>query len=252
MIEAFDAAGPDAAPPIVLIHGSVVTRKMWLPQLRGLSDSYRVLAPDLPGHGGLANMPFSFASAVGHLDDFIRQHAGGRALVVGLSLGGFVAIELARAHADRASGLVLSGSSVNFVGVLGVYLKATSVLMRRGWISMSKAKAEARTRRMFPPSLADVADAQVQAGVYPEALGPSLAEMAGRDFAAALKAYPGPSLILNGEHDRTARRGEAAFAAAQHERRIAIVPGAGHACNLDQPDAYNRAVREFAASIHWA
>ena len=249
---AFDAAGPEAAPAIVLVHGSVVTRKIWLPQLRGLSDAYRVLAPDLPGHGEAADVPFTCGSAVGRLDDFIQQHANGRALVVGLSLGGYVAVELAAAHPRRVAGLVLSGSSVNFVGALGVYLKAVSALMRLGWLSMSVAKAEARTRRMFPPALADVADAQMKAGVYPEALGSSFAELAGRDFTAVLRAYAGPSLILNGEDDRAARRGEAAFASAQRQRRTAVVPGAGHACNLDRPDAYNQAVRDFAASIGWA
>jgi pimeloyl-ACP methyl ester carboxylesterase len=55
----FDAAGPVNGPAIVLVHGSVVTRKMWLPQLRGLADGYRVLAPDLPGHGALAHVPFT-------------------------------------------------------------------------------------------------------------------------------------------------------------------------------------------------
>jgi len=47
----------------VLLHGSVVTRKMWLPQLDGLSRAYRVIAPDLPGNGARAHVPLSFAAA---------------------------------------------------------------------------------------------------------------------------------------------------------------------------------------------
>lgn len=247
----FDATGSPSAPAIVLVHGSVVTRKMWLPQLRGLAADYHVIAPDLPGHGALAHVPFSFDSAVHHLAELIRQETPGKALVVGLSLGGYIAIELAQHHPDMVAGLVLSGCSVNFQGLLGLYLKVIGGLMRRGWLKQSHAQAEEKTRRMFPPALADVAEAQLQAGVYPEALGPSFAEMAGRDFTTLLKKYPGPGLILNGERDSASRRGEAKFVGAIHQGRVQIISGASHACNLDQPAAYNQAVRDFAQSIGW-
>ena len=110
----FDAAGLLNAPPIVLIHGSVVTRKMWLPQLRGLSDAYRVIAPDLPGHGALAHIPFSFSASVETLADLIRSEANGHALLTGLSLGGYVAMEMASRYPELTAGLVLSGCSLNF------------------------------------------------------------------------------------------------------------------------------------------
>jgi len=247
----FDAFGPLDAPAILLVHGSVVTRKMWLPQLRGLSDGYRVIAPDLPGHGTLSHVPFTFDAAVQGLAEIIRSEVQGPALVAGLSLGGYVSIELAHSHPDMVAGLVLSGCSLNFQGVLGQYLRIVSGLMRRGWLKQSHARAEQKTRRMFPSALADVAEAQLQAGVYPGALGPSFAEMANKDFAALLAEYPGPFLILNGERDRASRRGEARFLATLREGQTQIVPGAGHACNLDQPEAYNQAVRNFAQSIGW-
>jgi pimeloyl-ACP methyl ester carboxylesterase len=97
----------------------------------------------------------------------------------------------------------------------------------------------------------DVAQAQLRAGVYPELLGPSFAEMAGKDFTVPLGQYPGPGLILNGERDIASRRGEAKFVAALHQGGAQIVPGAGHACNLDNAEAYNQAVRGFAQSIGW-
>lgn len=246
----FDAAGSVDAPALLLVHGSVVTRKMWLPQLRELSDVYHVIAPDLPGHGALAHVPFTLAAAVQTLAELIRQETPGRALVAGLSLGGYVAIELAARHPDLVAGLVLSGCSLNFRGALGLYLRLTSGLMQRGWIRQSRAQAEEKTRRMFPPALADVAEAQLQAGVYPDALGPSFAEMAGRDFTIPLSGYPGPGLILNGERDKASRRGEAQFLAAMQQGRAQVIPDAGHACNIDQPEAYNHAVRIFGQDIH--
>jgi pimeloyl-ACP methyl ester carboxylesterase len=161
----FDAAGSADAPALILVHGSVVTLKMWLPRLRGLSDTYRVIAPDLPGHGVLAHVPFTFAAAVRMLAELIDREAQGRALVAGLSLGGYIAIEPANCHPDQVAGLVLSGCSLNFKGALGLYLKFVSGLMQRGWLKQSHAQAEEKTRRMLPPTLADVAEVQMQVGV---------------------------------------------------------------------------------------
>lgn len=249
--KSFDSAGPADAPAILLIHGSVVTRKMWLPQLHGLSDTYLMIAPDLPGHGVLAGTPFSFSAAVDSLAGVIQEQVKGHALVAGLSLGGYVAMELACQYPELVAGLILSGCSLNFEGVLGSYLKLVSRLMRRGWLKLRKEQAEKRVRRMFPPALADVVEAQLRAGVFPEALGPSYAELAGRDFTAILGKYPGPSLILNGESDKAARRGESRFVSAARQGQAQIIAGSGHACNLDQPERYNLAVREFARSIGW-
>lgn len=247
----FDSAGPEDAPAILLVHGSVVTRAMWLPQMRGLSDTYHVIAPDLPGHGVLAEVPFTFSTAVQTIADVIQQQANGRALVAGLSLGGYVAMALARQCPELVAGLVLSGCSLNFKGILASYLKFVSWLMRRGWLKLSKLQAEQRVKRMFPPALADVAEAQLRAGVFPDALGPSYTELAGRDFNAVLGGYPGPSLILNGERDTASRRREGSFVSAARQGQLQIIAGAGHACNLDQPERYNLAVREFAQSIGW-
>jgi pimeloyl-ACP methyl ester carboxylesterase len=248
----FDRAGTRDNPAIVLVHGSVVTRKMWLPQLRGLADLHDVIAPDLPGHGALADTPFAFDAAVRSLGDLIARETRGTAVVAGMSLGGYVAIELAARHPELVAGLILSGCSVNFTGILGVYLAGVSMLMRRGWLKQSTAQAEKRTRRMFPAALAADADAQVQAGVYPQSLGAAFTGMAGRDFAAILSKYSGPVLILNGERDSTSRRGQARFIGAHRDIRAQVIADAGHACNLDQPERYNEAVRAFAASIRMA
>jgi pimeloyl-ACP methyl ester carboxylesterase len=245
----FDAAGPTDRPAIVLVHGSVVTRKMWLPQLRGLSDAYRMIAPDLPGHGERAHERFTFAAASGALTELIDGAVGGRALVVGSSLGGYVAIDLAYRSPAQVAGLVISGASRNLMGAVGLYLRIVGGVMRRGWLKQSRERAEKRTRQLFSPALADVAEAQIQAGVYPESLGPAFAEMAGRDFQLLLADYPGPTLILNGERDAGPRAGAARFARAARQAEVATIPGAGHACSLDQPEAFNRAVRAFAEKV---
>lgn len=245
----FDCAGSKDAPALLLLHGSVVTRKMWLPQLRGLSDAFYVIAPDLPGHGTLAHVRFSFDACVNTLAALIREQAPAGALVGGLSLGGYVAIELAARQPELVRGLVLSGCTLNFLGATGAYIKMLSGLMRRGWFKMSRAQAKAKTRSMFPASMTDVAEAQLASGVYPEALGPAFAELAGKDFTLSLAKYPGPVLILNGERDKSPRAGETKFASVLRQGQVRTIPDAGHACNIDQPELFNQAVREFGSSI---
>ncbi len=246
---AFDVAGPEHAPTLMLLHGSVVTRTMWGPQLCDLSDEYRVIAPDLPGHGALAHLPFSFSYAVRVLADLIQQEGNGLALVAGLSLGGYVAIELAHHHPELVKGLVLSGCRSNFRGGLGLYLKIVSALMENGWLQQNRDKIERKTRALFPPSLASLAEAQIQAGLYPEALGSAFAEMAGQDFATLLARYPGPVLVLNGEHDVPARRAKPALTKDLDRVQVRVVPKAGHACSFEQPDVYTSEIRAFARSI---
>jgi pimeloyl-ACP methyl ester carboxylesterase len=244
-----DEAGPKTAPAIVLVHGSVVTRKMWLPQLRDLSDTYHVLAPDLPGHGTLAQTPFSFERAARTLNGLIDGAAGGRALVVGASMGGYVAIDFAHRFPHNVAGLVLAGASRNLMGAVGMYVRVVGALMQRGWIKMSRERAVERTRRLFSPALADVADAQLRAGVYPEPLGGAFVEMAGRDFQLLLADYPGPTLIVNGERDTGNRRSAARFARSARQATVITLLEAGHACNLDRPDAFGQAVRQFAEAV---
>jgi pimeloyl-ACP methyl ester carboxylesterase len=85
--------------------------------------------------------------------------------------------------------------------------------------------------------------------VFPDTLGPAFAEMAGRDFQLLLADYPGPTLILNGERDTGPRASAGRFARGARQAEVATIPEAGHACNLDQPELFNRAVREFAARV---
>jgi pimeloyl-ACP methyl ester carboxylesterase len=247
--EDVDVRGPSDAPAIVFVHGVAFSRKLWLPQLRALADDYRTVAFDLPGHATRADEPFTMDAALALLDRVVDDHADGRALVVGLSLGGYVAQEFVRRHPDRAAGVVVSGATVNPRGAMDVATRVVASAYRlvSGTRLGRRAFERLVTRfvRAQPITRSD-ADAIVGAGFYPRPVSEAGFELAGRDFRAALASYPGPTLVANGQWDALSRLAERRHARAAQDATVRVIRGASHTCTLQQPDAYARAVREFA------
>ncbi len=245
---AIDIGGPPGGHPIVFVHGIRVTRKQWLPQARDLADEFRVVSMDLPGHGALAGARFSLDAAATALREVVDEAAGGRALIAGLSLGGYVAIEFARRSPEKAAGLVLTGCSANPSGVLAIIPPTMALFMRAvgdRWLTFVN---EVNFRVRYGDELARE---QIEAGFYFQAMQSALWQLRGKDFRRRLRQYPGPVLILNGERDTLFRLGELRFLAAAPDARLQLVHGAGHVANLEQPDDYTRALRRFARCIDW-
>ncbi|MDT4893129.1 MAG: hypothetical protein QOE97_2164 [Pseudonocardiales bacterium] len=109
-------AGPLDAPPVVLVHGLGATNASMLPLVAALSQDYRVLAPDLPGHGGSQAKGDSHAAAfLGNwLVAFMHETCDQPAVVVGNSLGGRTSLEAALISPDDVRGLVLLCPAVAF------------------------------------------------------------------------------------------------------------------------------------------
>ncbi|WP_436345498.1 alpha/beta fold hydrolase [Natronorubrum sp. FCH18a] len=247
-IAGIDVAGPDDGQSIVFVHGAMFTRKMWLPQIRGLSDEYRIVAPDLPGHGVRADETFRMEPAIDLLERVIGRHTDGNAVLVGLSLGGYAATEYAYRHPGDVDGLVLSGSSANPVGGMEALARATGAISRLATKpDVSKRLVERLGERWVNnrdlPE--DVKREILEAGIYPKQFGDAGPDVAGVDFRAKLSTYPGPTLVLNGEHDKVMRRGEREHAAAAQDGRIEVLAGVGHICNLHRPETYTARVRNF-------
>lgn len=98
---------------MVLVHGHPFNRRMWTPQLESLAAGARVVAPDLPGYGGSA--PIGPKTTMRELADavlvLLDDLAVERATVVGLSMGGLVAMKLGLAHPGRVDGVVLAATT---------------------------------------------------------------------------------------------------------------------------------------------
>lgn len=238
--------GPAGAPALVLIHGSRLTRAMWTPQFEQLSDEMRLIAPDLPGHGALAVQSFSLDAALDQIVALVDAVAGGRAIICGLSLGGYVALAFAERYPQHTAALALSGCSYSFRSGLGLVFGAPYALASRlmtSYLAPLLARADERIfRSRYPSSLAD---AIIRGGFFYRPFPAIVAALRDFDPAPALRAYPGATLLLNGRADPIFRRGERLYLQALARGRLLVVDGAAHLVNLDQPAAYNAALREF-------
>ena len=239
--------GPVAAPAIVFVHGTRLTGTMWAAQQAALSGEFRTIAIDLPAHGARAHEPFTLEGAADVVAAAIRYHAtGGRAVVVGLSLGGYVAMALAAREPGPIRGLVLSGATAEPVGLRSLlYLALAGVMDRVEDERLDQVNAWFfRTR--YPP---EIADPIIAGGFWSTGGAQALRAIVGERFIPRLAAYPGPSLILNGQLDVIFRLSAPAFAAAAVDARRVRLAGATHLANLDRPLAFSEAVRRFARSL---
>lgn len=246
----YSASGAPGAPVVILVHGSTLTRASWAPQVAALQDRYRVVCPDLPGHGVLAAQPFRIDTAVEMVREIIKSECGPqeRVALVGISLGGHIATLAAARFHRRIAGLVITGASMNFSGLIGLWTALVGRLMARADQQKMRAQAERNIRKKWPH---EAAESIIAAGIHPPGAFQSFRELPGIDFRAALTHVEAPVLILNGETDRPNRKGESAFSAAAPNARIAVIQGAGHACSIEQPDRYNAELRAFLETLEW-
>jgi pimeloyl-ACP methyl ester carboxylesterase len=242
----YDVDGPVDGPPIVFVHGTRLSRTMWRPQMDHLRDTYRVVALDLPGHGRLADRPFTVRDASDELALAIEAAAGGRAIVVGLSLGGYVAMDLAARRPELIRGLVLSGATTEPVGLLATpYLALAWVMGRFDGPALDALNAWFFRWRFS----AAIAEPIIAGGFWSAGGAQALGAIVGQRFAPRLAAYPGPTLLLNGHWDLLFRLSVGTFARAAQDARRVRLGGATHLANLDRPEAFSIAVRRFAEGL---
>ncbi len=240
----------DRAIPVVFLHAFPLNADMWKGQLQALGDR-PTLAPHFPGFGGRA--PGSadlaaFARAV--LED---MDAAGipRAVVVGLSMGGYTAFRLQAIAPERVAGLVLADTRAGADDEAGRAKRTTQAERARreglGWLAdtMLPGLLGETTRRERPDVVAAVGSLIAQADA--EGVARALEAMRGRpDSSADLPKIRVPVLVLVGEEDTLTPVAESRrIVEGVPEGQLVIVPGAGHLTNLEAPDAFNEALRAF-------
>jgi pimeloyl-ACP methyl ester carboxylesterase len=232
---------------IVFLHGTRLTGAEWAVQVADLSDEFACLTPDLPGHGSAEDVPFTVEGAAERVADLIaREAAGGRAILVGLSLGGYVAMAVAARWPERVAGLAISGATAEPLPPRSLFYQGLAAIFR--WVP--EAALDAINRWFFGWRYPTRIAAPIIAGGFSFAGGArAVSALVGERFKPRLAAYPGPSLLINGEFDLFFRPTERSFADVAADPRRALVRRATHLTNLDQPAAFTSLIRGFARSI---
>jgi pimeloyl-ACP methyl ester carboxylesterase len=228
---------------LVLVHGSRLASSQWAPQIPLLRDHVGLSLVDLPGHGTRAGEAFTLDRCVEAIDQSLLT--GVPVVLVGHSLGGYVAMAYAARRASALSGLVLADASATPTGPgAAVYRGVAALTDRLGPERMTRVNNRV-LRRLYPPERIE----PVIAGGYFFSPTPAAwREVMAHCRPSMLHAVHCPVLLLNGRFDQF-RVGTRAFLRACPQARVEIIPRAGHLSNLDQPEAFAAALLRFADSV---
>ncbi|MGB7926375.1 MAG: alpha/beta fold hydrolase [Pyrinomonadaceae bacterium] len=242
-----------SGPAVVLLHGYPFNRSMWREQAEALSGSYRVITPDLRGHGET-----TATAEPATMDEMARDVAAlmdelhiKRAAVGGLSMGGYVALAFYRRFPLRVRSLVLADtrSQADTEEARGNREQQAQQALKEGMsgiieVSLPKALAPA-TIKERPKVVARVRE--MMKGTKPEGAAAALRGMAARvDQSDFLPSIFAPTLIIVGSLDELTPVKDAEFMRREiRGSRLAIIKGAAHVSNIENPEEFNRALKTF-------
>jgi pimeloyl-ACP methyl ester carboxylesterase len=252
-------------PAVLLSHGYSDTGRMWDGQREALAG-YRMITWDMRGHGDTESperaADYSLALTVADLHALLGHLGAPRAVVGGLSLGGYVSLAFALAHPETVRALVICDSGPGY----------RNPEARAGW----NARAHARAARLEAEGLAALGGSRARREIAREGEAPAPAPVSseareyvprhraagglahaargmlaqtGPDVIDGLPSIAVPTLIIVGDHDEPFLAPSNYMAKKIPGARLVVIPGAGHWSNLDQPALFNRTVLDFLRSL---
>lgn len=244
-------------PPIVFVHGFTLDMRMWDDQVTEFGSRRRVVRYDLRGFG--TSSPPAIGEGYSHADDLhaLLEHLGiERAAVVGLSMGGWVAQEFALKYPESVSALILVDSILPghpWGPQATATLEAVYRLGSEGRLDEAKAVWLAAPvfacSRRFPAVVARLEQIVGDYGCW-KLLNEDSHLPLDPPAIARLHEIAAPTLVIVGEHDLPDFHEIAGrFAADIPGARTMVLPEAGHMANMDAPEAFNRVVLDFIASV---
>lgn len=248
----YDESGE--GPPLLFLHGLGSSGHDWADQARRFSDDYRVLRMDLRGHGRSERPrgPYHISQFARDVAVFLRKLEAAPAHVVGLSMGGMVALELGANAPELLQSLVVvnsvADSRLDSWGDVWFYLSrrlAVQVLgMRRVGTFLAEklfvhAHQEALRREFRRRWAQNDQDAYLR----------SMDAIRRWSVMDRLERITAPTLVLGADHDYTPVSTKIRLAGRLPNARLEVIKDAHHALPVERPDAFERAVRRFLEEV---
>jgi pimeloyl-ACP methyl ester carboxylesterase len=236
-----------SGPAVLLSHGYSATRRMWDGQHRAFPD-HRVISWSMRGHGHTESPAdpamYSADLTVADMEALLRHLDIKRAVVGGLSLGGYVSLAFYLAHPEMVRALVICDSGPGY----------RNAAARADWNRRAHERAAelesrgldalgGRSREMLQ-AMGEHRSAQ---GLAHAARGMLAQE--GPQVIDGLAGIAVPTLIIVGDQDQPFIAPCEYMAKKIPGARLEVIAGAGHSSNLDQPEAFNRVLRDFLAGL---
>jgi 3-oxoadipate enol-lactonase len=237
----FELAG-DGPTTLVLTHGLAANTRIWKAQVPALSARCRVLAWDLRGHGRseAPQGPYTLGDLAGDLARVLDQAGVERAVVLGHSAGGVVAMRFALDHPERTAGLVLVGTASECnERARDFYEDLAKIAEERGMgpVHRRLGVAEAGDAPGTADPVAFAKVARCMANLHREPLTARLGEI-----------RP-PALIVVGDKDFLGAGGSVILSRRIAGSRLHIVPERGHGIFAEDPEGFNRLVGDFLGEL---
>lgn len=240
-------------PVVTLLHGFALDGRMWADQVPDLAEHYRVLVPDLRGFGRsqAIDTPYPQAADVAEL---LRALGISRTHVVGLSMGGGVAVDFVLACPEQVASLVLVDAVMP-----GFHRSDTATAAQLEELAKT-AGVDAAISRLLSnplldgtrrrPAVFEKVSAIVSGYHGGRWLGTTPTRYGCADIVGRLRDIRAPSLVIVGEHDIPDFHAMAdAYAAGIAGARKVVIPTAGHMSNMDEPDQFNQVLLRFLETV---
>ncbi len=236
------ASGEPTAPSIVFLHGGGLSGRQWQPQMERLPDYY-CLAPDLPEQGKSLNVgPFRLEDAAGRVIELIDERVPGKRVhLVGLSLGGAVALTMMRIAPAYIDHVIVSGTSARLGKVLGTLGQSTGVLFKFMKpdplvnVSIKSFGIPEQYHNMFREDLLLTSTAAFYEHIFKSLMSMQLP-----------CDSPIPTLVAVGEQETIpAKQAAQRLVACLKRSQGMVVPGVNHVWNLQAPDLFTDTVRAW-------
>jgi len=230
-------------PAVLLSHGYSATRRMWDDQHAALGDRYRVISWSMRGHGETESPAdpsrYSADLTVGDMRALLGHLGVDRAVIGGLSLGGYVSLAFYLAHPEMVRALVICDSGPG-------YRNADA---RDAWNQRAQERAAALEARGLD-ALGRSREVRESAALHRSAQGLAHAARGmlaqeGSRVIDGLGTIRVPTLIIVGDQDQPFLAPCEYMAKKIPGARLEVIRGAGHSSNLDQPEAFNRVLLDF-------